>query len=98
MTFNLPNPTMFWILSGFRYVIMAALYGGFTAVIVSVCLIEKKDGPTPPVSPTMQCVMNLTVQSALMQLKSMDGIEYSRTFSLRHPGGIRCSKLLGTNP
>jgi len=62
VTFNLPNPTMFWILSGFRYVIMAALYGGFTAVIVSVCLIEKKDGPTPPVSPTMQCVMNLTCQ------------------------------------
>merc|ERR550514_2518448 len=26
VTFNLPNPTMFWILSGFRYVIMAALY------------------------------------------------------------------------
>merc|ERR1719247_1790637 len=62
VTFELPNPSLFWALSALRYVIMAALYGGFTAVIVSVCLIEKKDGPTPPVSPTMQCVMNLTVQ------------------------------------
>merc|ERR1719389_155475 len=43
--------------------VMLALYGGFTAVIVSVCVIEGKDGAAPPpVSPAMQCVMNLTVQ------------------------------------
>merc|ERR550514_1820989 len=42
---------------------MLALYGGFTAVIVSVFTIEADDpADTPPVSPAMLCVMNLTVQ------------------------------------
>merc|ERR1719387_3174818 len=43
---------------------MLCLYGGFTAVMVSVFLIEHPDGPekTPPISPAMQCVMNLAVQ------------------------------------
>merc|ERR1719353_1895372 len=51
------------ILSAARYMVMLALYGGFTAVIVSVCVIEGKDGAAPPpVSPAMICVMNLTVQ------------------------------------
>merc|ERR1740138_212733 len=63
VTFELPNPTMMMILSAARYMVMLALYGGFTAVIVSVCVIEGKDGAAPPpVSPAMQCVMNLTVQ------------------------------------
>merc|ERR1719446_185217 len=62
ITFELPNPTLFMVFSALRYLLMLALYGGFTAVIVSVFLIEAKEGPTPPVSPTMQCVMNLTVQ------------------------------------
>merc|ERR1719446_458182 len=53
---------LFMVFSALRYLLMLALYGGFTAVIVSVFLIEAKEGPTPPVSPTMQCVMNLTVQ------------------------------------
>merc|ERR1719426_244794 len=38
------------------------LYAGFTIVIYSVCVIKNPNGPTPPVSPAMQCVMNLTVQ------------------------------------
>jgi len=62
ITFELNNPTLFMVMSAVRYLLMLALYGGFTAVIVSVFLIEAKEGPTPPVSPTMQCVMNLTVQ------------------------------------
>merc|ERR1719313_748234 len=63
VTFELPNPTMMSILTAARYMVMLALYGGFTAVIVSVCVIEGKDGAAPPpVSPAMQCVMNLTVQ------------------------------------
>merc|ERR1719191_1636655 len=54
---------MMSILTAARYMVMLALYGGFTAVIVSVCVIEGKDGAAPPpVSPAMQCVMNLTVQ------------------------------------
>merc|ERR1719388_634517 len=44
--------------------LMLALYGGFTAVIVSVFTIEDKNDPeaTPAISPAMQCVMNLTAQ------------------------------------
>ena len=38
-----------------RYVVMVALYGGFTAVIYSVCVIKNPNGPTPAVSPAMQC-------------------------------------------
>merc|ERR1719504_127754 len=64
VTFELKDsPTTMAILSAVRYAVMLALYGGFTAVIVSVCVIEGKDGAAPPpVSPAMQCVMNLTVQ------------------------------------
>jgi len=47
-----------------RFVIMLSIYGGFTAVIYSIFTIEHPDGAekTPPISPTMQCVINLTVQ------------------------------------
>merc|ERR1719197_327523 len=62
VTFELPNPTLFWILSMVRFALMAALYGGATAVIVSVNIIKAEDGDTPAVSPGMQCVMNLTFQ------------------------------------
>jgi hypothetical protein len=56
------NPTMLMVMNVVRYAAMLALYGGFTVVIYSVCVIKAPSGPTPPVSPTMQCVMNLTVQ------------------------------------
>merc|ERR1719443_479728 len=46
VTFELPNPSLFAILSGVRYLLMLSLYGGFTAVI----------------APAMQCVINLTAQ------------------------------------
>merc|ERR1719182_744843 len=62
VTFEMENPTMLMVMNVVRYAAMFALYGGFTAVIYSVCVIKAPSGPTPPVSPTMQCVMNLTVQ------------------------------------
>merc|ERR1719321_121562 len=64
VTFELANPSLYAILSGVRYLLMLALYGGFTAVIVSVFTIEHADGPekTPPIAPAMQCVINLTAQ------------------------------------
>jgi hypothetical protein len=63
ISFEVPNPTIFWVMSSIRYCLMLALYGGFTAVIVSVFLISAPDpADTPPVSPAMICVMNLTVQ------------------------------------
>jgi hypothetical protein len=62
VTFEMENPTLLMVMNVVRFAAMFALYGGFTAVIYSVCVIEAPSGPTPPVSPTMQCVMNLTVQ------------------------------------
>merc|ERR1719440_1505850 len=63
VTFELPNPTMMSILMAMRYMVLLALYGGFTAVIYSIMVIEAPPGrPYVPVSPTMQCVMNLTCQ------------------------------------
>merc|ERR1719301_173611 len=62
--FELENKTLGIVMTVLRYVALLALYGGFTAVMVSVFLIEHPDGPekTPPISPAMQCVMNLAVQ------------------------------------
>jgi hypothetical protein len=62
ITFEFENPTLYAIGSVVRYAAMIALYVGFTVVIYSVCTIEAPSGPTIPVSPTMQCVINLTVQ------------------------------------
>jgi hypothetical protein len=63
VTFELPNPTIMAILMAMRYMVMLALYGGFTAVIYSVMVIEAPPGKQyVPVSPAMQCTMNLTTQ------------------------------------
>merc|ERR1719439_431529 len=63
ITFELPNPTMMAILTAMRYMVMLALYGGFTAVIYSVMVFEAPPGMKyVPVSPAMQCTMNLTTQ------------------------------------
>merc|ERR1719263_1862562 len=47
-----------------RYIVMFSVYLGIAAVIWSVFVIEHPKGPqyTPPISVTMQCVINLTVQ------------------------------------
>jgi len=62
VTFTGMSPTALMVMNVVRFAAMFALYGGFTTVIYSVCVIKAPSGPTPPVSPTMQCVMNLTVQ------------------------------------
>merc|ERR1719265_1155224 len=62
VTFEVDQPTMMAVFTALRYAVMLSLYGGFTAVIYSVCVIENPNGPTPAVSPAMQCVMNLTIQ------------------------------------
>merc|ERR1719482_531057 len=48
----------------FRWFVMLSIYLGIAAVIWSVFAIEHPQGPqyTPPISVTMQCVINLTVQ------------------------------------
>jgi len=63
VTFEFKNsPTLYGVCTAIRYCAMLMLYAGFTIVIYSVCVIKNPNGPTPPVSPTMQCVMNLTIQ------------------------------------
>merc|ERR1719181_898922 len=62
--FVMENYLVALIMTVFRYVALVALYGGFAAVCVSVYIIEHPIDVklTPPISPAMQCVMNLTVQ------------------------------------
>jgi len=64
VTFVMANPTLGIVMTVVRYVLLVALYAGFTAVMCSVFLIEHPTDVslTPPISPAMQCVMNLTVQ------------------------------------
>merc|ERR1719395_368168 len=52
------------ILTVMRYFVMFSVYLGISAVIWSIFVIEHPQGPqyTPPISVTMQCVINLTVQ------------------------------------
>merc|ERR1719478_86820 len=48
----------------FLWFVMISVYIGIAAVIWSIFVIEHPKGPeyTPPISVTMQCVINLTVQ------------------------------------
>jgi len=62
--FEVKHKTFGMVLVALRWVLMISIYAGFTAVIYSVFTIEHPDGAekTPPISPAMQCVINLTVQ------------------------------------
>jgi len=64
VVFEMENATLGIIISVVRWICLIALYGGFSAVIYSVFVIEHPTDVslTPPISPAMQCVMNLTVQ------------------------------------
>merc|ERR1719428_466610 len=54
----------------FRWFVMLSVYLGITAVIWSVFVIEHPKGKqyTPPISVTMQCVINLTFQFFIVYL------------------------------
>jgi len=64
MVYKVDNPTLATILVVVRFCIMFCIYVGFTCVIYSIFTIQHPMGPqyTPPISVTMQCVINLTVQ------------------------------------
>merc|ERR1719198_2880407 len=64
VVFEMENQTLAGVITGIRYLALLGLYGGFTAVICSVFLITHPTdiSLTPPISPAMQCVMNLTLQ------------------------------------
>merc|ERR1719316_2623019 len=61
-TFEVPNPTLGYILVALRYICMVSFYGGAMGVIYSIFTFEAPSGPTLPVSPAVHCVVNLTCQ------------------------------------
>merc|ERR1719240_658267 len=63
-TFEVPNKTLGTALIAVRYLSMLCFYGGAVAVAASIFKFEAPAGPehTLPVSPTVQCVVNLTAQ------------------------------------
>merc|ERR1719316_2426806 len=64
MEYEVKNTALATILTIVRFLIMICIYVGFSCVIYSVLTIEHPQGPqyTPPISVTMKCVINLTVQ------------------------------------
>merc|ERR1719380_471262 len=64
MKYTVDNAAIGGVLTIVRFLIMLCIYVGFTCVIYSVFTIEHPQGPqyTPPISVTMKCVINLTVQ------------------------------------
>lgn len=69
-TFEVPDPTIGMILIAVRYMCMLSFYGGSVVVMYAIVVFEAPAGPeaTLPVSPTVQCVMNLTAQFFLVYL------------------------------
>jgi hypothetical protein len=61
-TFEVPNPTLGYVLVALRFICMIAFYGGVLGVIYSIFVFEAPAGAsaTLPVSPTVQCVVILT--------------------------------------
>merc|ERR1719281_747749 len=64
MEFEVSNTGLATVLTIVRFGITFCIYVGFSCVIYSVFTIEHPQGPqyTPPISVTMKCVINLTVQ------------------------------------
>merc|ERR1719262_424700 len=64
MEYEVNNTALATVLTIVRFGITFCIYVGFACVIYSVFTIEHPQGPqyTPPISVTMKCVINLTVQ------------------------------------
>merc|ERR1719364_54677 len=86
VVFEMENPTIGIVITAIRWICLLALYGGFSAVIYSVFVIEHPTDVslTPPISPAMSCVMNLTVQYFFIYLCLWIC--------------ITCQQILGDNP
>jgi len=62
-TFEVPHPMLGHVLLAVRYFCMLSFYGGAVGVAYSIFTFEAPDGKTTlPVSPTVQCVVNMTCQ------------------------------------
>merc|ERR1719207_325697 len=64
MEYEVNNTGIAAALTVVRFLITVSIYVGFSCVIYSIYTIEHPAGPqyTPPISVTMKCVINLTVQ------------------------------------
>jgi hypothetical protein len=64
VTIKVEHPTVGKVLACIRYACMLGFYGGTVGVIYSIFTFEAPGGPehTLPVSPAVQCVVNLTCQ------------------------------------
>jgi len=87
MEYTVENKAFGSILAIGRYVMMICLYIGAGCVIYSIFTIQHPKGPeyTIPISPTMQCVINLTFQFffvyiwiwAAITIKEFTGFEWA---------------------
>jgi len=87
MEYEVENKLLGTILAIGRYVMMICIYVGVACVIYSIFTIEHPQGPeyTIPISPTMQCVINLTFQFffvytwiwAAITIKEFTGFEWA---------------------
>merc|ERR1719263_2641949 len=72
MTYEVAEPESMAskVMTAVRFLIMLSLYIGAIAVVCSVFTIQHPEGKelTPPLSPTMQCVLNLVFQYFLIYL------------------------------
>jgi hypothetical protein len=68
--YKVESNTLGKCLTVFRFILMLTLYSCTFAVVCSVFTIEHPDGKelTPPLSPTMQCVLNLAFQYFIIYL------------------------------
>jgi len=69
-TFEVPEPTLGYILMGVRFLSMLGFYGGVMGVAYSIFVFEAPGQATLPVSTTVRCVVNLTCQFFFVYLMS----------------------------
>merc|ERR550514_2091471 len=64
MEYEVSNKPIGMCLTACRYIILLSIYLGFLAVVVSIFTLEHPNGAqyTPPISPTVQCVLNMCFQ------------------------------------
>jgi len=87
MEYTVENKLLGSVLAIGRYVMMICIYVGVACIIYSVFTIQHPKGPeyTIPISPTMQCVINLTFQFffvyiwiwAAITVKEFTGFEWA---------------------
>eukprot|EP00929_Paragymnodinium_shiwhaense_P119081 TRINITY_DN90968_c0_g1_i1.p1 TRINITY_DN90968_c0_g1~~TRINITY_DN90968_c0_g1_i1.p1 ORF type:complete len:723 (+),score=173.83 TRINITY_DN90968_c0_g1_i1:91-2259(+) len=68
VTFELDHPLLGFLMVAVKYLNMLGIYIGTAGVIYSIFVFEAPSGPTLPVSPTVQCVVNLCCQYFLIYL------------------------------